>query len=70
MSSKPDLLDQVFEAIEKNINTENGCRLLVAMDDLLSSAGVKEMVGLAKFSVCTVIVGKYSKARIKSFKTL
>ncbi|KAL8178328.1 UNVERIFIED_CONTAM: hypothetical protein K2H54_041766 [Gekko kuhli] len=43
MSSKPDLLDQVFEAIERNINTENSCCLLVAMDSLLSSANVKEM---------------------------
>ncbi|XP_077189142.1 BTB/POZ domain-containing protein 8 isoform X2 [Paroedura picta] len=43
MSSKPDLLDQVFEAIEKNINNENSCSLLVAMGDLLSSANVKEM---------------------------
>ncbi|XP_060088167.1 BTB/POZ domain-containing protein 8 [Heteronotia binoei] len=43
MSSKPDLLDQVFEAIGKNINTENSCCLLVAVDALLSSASVKEM---------------------------
>uniref|UniRef100_A0A6J0UQ31 BTB/POZ domain-containing protein 8 n=1 Tax=Pogona vitticeps TaxID=103695 RepID=A0A6J0UQ31_9SAUR len=43
MSSKPDLLDQVFEAVQKGISTENGCSLLIAMDTLLSSTNVKEM---------------------------
>nr|XP_056700722.1 BTB/POZ domain-containing protein 8 [Euleptes europaea] len=43
MSSKSDLLDSILEAIEKSINTENSCCLLIAMDVLLSSASVKEM---------------------------
>ncbi|KAM6454376.1 BTB/POZ domain-containing protein 8 isoform 1-T1 [Liasis olivaceus] len=43
MSSKPDLLDQVFEAVKKDITTENSCCLLIAMDTLLSSSNVKEM---------------------------
>lgn len=47
MSSKPDLLDQVFKAVEKGVSTENGCSLLIAMDALLSSTKVKETVGLA-----------------------
>ncbi|XP_061489649.1 BTB/POZ domain-containing protein 8 isoform X2 [Rhineura floridana] len=42
MSSQPDLLDQVFEAVEKGVGTENGCCLLTAMDTLLNSAKVKE----------------------------
>ncbi|NWU21455.1 K1107 protein, partial [Dyaphorophyia castanea] len=43
MSSKPDLLELIFSAIEKSINNENSCSLLVAMDMLLDSANVKEM---------------------------
>ncbi|NWT80428.1 K1107 protein, partial [Lanius ludovicianus] len=43
MSSKPDLLELIFSAIEKNINNENSCSLLVAVDMLLDSANVKEM---------------------------
>ncbi|XP_053103979.1 BTB/POZ domain-containing protein 8 isoform X2 [Hemicordylus capensis] len=43
MSSKPDLLDKVFEAVEKSIGTENSCSLLIAMDALLNSEYVKEM---------------------------
>ncbi|NXC27208.1 K1107 protein, partial [Campylorhamphus procurvoides] len=43
MSSKPDLLELIFNAIEKSINNENGCFLLVAVDTLLNSANVKEM---------------------------
>ncbi|XP_044288286.1 BTB/POZ domain-containing protein 8 isoform X3 [Varanus komodoensis] len=43
MSSKADLLDQVFEAIQRGINTENSCSLLIALDTLLSSASVNEM---------------------------
>ncbi|XP_062992487.1 BTB/POZ domain-containing protein 8 [Elgaria multicarinata webbii] len=42
MSSKADLLDQVFEAIQKTISTENSCGLLIALDSLLSSAYVNE----------------------------
>lgn len=48
MSSKPDLLDQVFEAVQKGISIENSCDLLLAMDTLLSSTNVEEMVGLVK----------------------
>ncbi|KAM7161951.1 BTB/POZ domain-containing protein 8 isoform 4-T4 [Macrochelys suwanniensis] len=43
MSSKPDLLEQVLKAIEKNISIENSCFLLIAVDTLLSSTDVKEM---------------------------
>ncbi|NXN81900.1 K1107 protein, partial [Bombycilla garrulus] len=43
MSSKPDLLELIFNAIEKSINNENSCLLLVAVDMLLDSASVKEM---------------------------
>ncbi|XP_071421348.1 BTB/POZ domain-containing protein 8 [Pithys albifrons albifrons] len=43
MSSKPDLLELIFNAIEKSINNENSCFLLVAVDTLLNSANVKEM---------------------------
>ncbi|NXH34693.1 K1107 protein, partial [Myiagra hebetior] len=43
MSSKPDLLELIFSAIEKSINNENSCSLLVAVDVLLDSANVKEM---------------------------
>ncbi|XP_014106059.1 PREDICTED: uncharacterized protein KIAA1107 homolog [Pseudopodoces humilis] len=43
MSSKPDLLELIFNAIEKSINNENSCFLLVAVDMLLESANVKEM---------------------------
>ncbi|NXA89806.1 K1107 protein, partial [Melanocharis versteri] len=43
MSSKPDLLELIFNAIEKSINNENSCFLLVAVDMLLDSANVKEM---------------------------
>ncbi|KAJ7332510.1 hypothetical protein JRQ81_014690 [Phrynocephalus forsythii] len=43
MSSKPDVLDQVLEAVQKGISTENSCDLLIAMDTLLSSTDVKEM---------------------------
>ncbi|NXY20145.1 K1107 protein, partial [Atrichornis clamosus] len=43
MSSKPDLLDLIFNAIEKSINNENSCFLLVAVDMLLDSANMKEM---------------------------
>ncbi|XP_041277782.1 BTB/POZ domain-containing protein 8 [Onychostruthus taczanowskii] len=43
MSSKPDLLEQIFSAIEKGINNENSCFLLVAVDMLLDFANVKEM---------------------------
>ncbi|KAM9283721.1 BTB/POZ domain-containing protein 8 [Morus bassanus] len=43
MSSKPDLLELIFNAIEKGINNENSCFLLVAVDTLLNSTNVKEM---------------------------
>ncbi|NWT67922.1 K1107 protein, partial [Prunella himalayana] len=43
MSSKPDLLELIFRAIEKSINNENSCFLLVAVDMLLDSTNVKEM---------------------------
>ncbi|OXB57914.1 hypothetical protein ASZ78_003900, partial [Callipepla squamata] len=43
MSSKPDLLELIFSAIEKNINNESSCFLLVAVDTLLDSADVKEL---------------------------
>ncbi|NXO87156.1 K1107 protein, partial [Sitta europaea] len=43
MSSKPDLLELIFNAIEKSINNENSCFLLVAVDLLLDSANEKEM---------------------------
>ncbi|NWW71605.1 K1107 protein, partial [Climacteris rufus] len=43
MSSKPDLLEVIFNATEKSINNENSCFLLVAVDMLLDSANVKEM---------------------------
>uniref|UniRef100_A0A8D0F5W3 BTB/POZ domain-containing protein 8 n=1 Tax=Strix occidentalis caurina TaxID=311401 RepID=A0A8D0F5W3_STROC len=43
MSSKPDLLELIFNAIEKSINNENSCFLLVAVDMLLDSTNVKEM---------------------------
>ncbi|NXT37708.1 K1107 protein, partial [Pelecanoides urinatrix] len=43
MSSKPDLLELIFNAIEKSINNENSCFLLVAVDTLLDSINVKEM---------------------------
>ncbi|KYO19614.1 hypothetical protein Y1Q_0007531 [Alligator mississippiensis] len=51
MSSKPDLLEQVFKAIEKNINIENSCFLMIAMDTLLSSTNVKEMGFTCKIQV-------------------
>ncbi|NXL55917.1 K1107 protein, partial [Chordeiles acutipennis] len=43
MSSKPDLLELIFDALEKSINNENSCFLLVAVDMLLDSTNVKEM---------------------------
>ncbi|NXA52784.1 K1107 protein, partial [Nothocercus julius] len=43
MSSEPDLLELIFNAIERSINTENSCLLLVAVDILLNSTNVKEM---------------------------
>uniref|UniRef100_A0A8V5G0S5 BTB domain-containing protein n=1 Tax=Melopsittacus undulatus TaxID=13146 RepID=A0A8V5G0S5_MELUD len=43
MSSKPDLLELIFNATEKSINNENSCFLLVAVDMLLDSTNVKEM---------------------------
>ncbi|XP_021259755.1 uncharacterized protein KIAA1107-like isoform X2 [Numida meleagris] len=43
MSSKPDLLELIFNAIENNINNENSCFLLVAVNTLLDSADVKEL---------------------------
>ncbi|XP_010116756.1 PREDICTED: uncharacterized protein KIAA1107 homolog [Chlamydotis macqueenii] len=43
MSSKPDLLELIINAIEKSINNENSCFLLVAVDMLLDSTNVKEM---------------------------
>uniref|UniRef100_A0A8C2Y980 BTB/POZ domain-containing protein 8 n=1 Tax=Coturnix japonica TaxID=93934 RepID=A0A8C2Y980_COTJA len=43
MSSKPDLLELIFNAIEKNVNNENSCFLLIAVDTLLDSADVKEL---------------------------
>uniref|UniRef100_A0A672TY63 BTB domain containing 8 n=1 Tax=Strigops habroptila TaxID=2489341 RepID=A0A672TY63_STRHB len=43
MSSKPDLLELIFNAIEESINNENSCFLLVAVDTLLESTNVKEM---------------------------
>ncbi|XP_033006990.1 BTB/POZ domain-containing protein 8 [Lacerta agilis] len=42
MSSEPDLLDQVFEAVEKGVGIENSCCLLIAMDTLLNSEKVKD----------------------------
>lgn len=58
MSSKPELLELISNAIEKNINNENSCFLLVAVDMLLDSANVKEMVGSSVCSVCrkTILV--------------
>ncbi|NXG63498.1 K1107 protein, partial [Hemiprocne comata] len=43
MSSKPDLLELIFNAVETSINNENSCFLLVAVDTLLDSTNVKEM---------------------------
>ncbi|XP_035751990.1 BTB/POZ domain-containing protein 8 isoform X1 [Egretta garzetta] len=43
MSSKPDLLELIFNAIEKSISNDNSCFLLVAVDTLLDSTNVKEM---------------------------
>ncbi|KFP90309.1 Uncharacterized protein KIAA1107 [Apaloderma vittatum] len=43
MSSKPDLLELICNAIEKSINNEKSCFLLVAVDTLLDSTNVKEM---------------------------
>uniref|UniRef100_A0A8C5THG2 K1107 protein n=1 Tax=Malurus cyaneus samueli TaxID=2593467 RepID=A0A8C5THG2_9PASS len=43
MSSKPDLLELIFNAIEKSITNENSCFLLVAVDMLLEAANAKEM---------------------------
>ncbi|XP_010005055.1 PREDICTED: uncharacterized protein KIAA1107-like [Chaetura pelagica] len=43
MSSKPDLLELILNAVEKSINNENSCFLLVAVDTLLDSTNVKEM---------------------------
>ncbi|NXE33037.1 K1107 protein, partial [Ptilorrhoa leucosticta] len=43
MSSELDLLELIFSAIEKSINNENSCSLLVAVDMLLDSTNVKEM---------------------------
>ncbi|KAG8132637.1 hypothetical protein E2320_010480 [Naja naja] len=43
MSSKPDLLDQVLEAVKKEVTIENSCCLLIAVDALLSSSNVNEM---------------------------
>ncbi|XP_032074161.1 BTB/POZ domain-containing protein 8 isoform X1 [Thamnophis elegans] len=43
MSSKPDLLDQVLEAVKKEVTVENSCCLLIAVDALLSSSSVNEM---------------------------
>ncbi|KAK9404070.1 hypothetical protein NXF25_008897 [Crotalus adamanteus] len=43
MSSKPDLLDQVLEAVKKEVTTENSCCLLIAVDTLLSSSNLNEM---------------------------
>lgn len=51
MSSKPDLLELIFNAIEKSINNENSCFLLVAVDTLLDSTNVKEMVCFSMYSV-------------------
>lgn len=53
MSSKPDLLELIFNATEKSINNENSCFLLVAVDMLLDSTNVKEMVGFSMCCVCT-----------------
>lgn len=57
MSSKPDLLDQVLEAVKKDVTIENSCCLLIAVDALLSSSNVNEMVGFKNeqkhdFSCC------------------
>ncbi|XP_056353908.1 BTB/POZ domain-containing protein 8 isoform X1 [Oenanthe melanoleuca] len=43
MSSEPDLLELIFSTIEKSVNNENSCFLLVAVDMLLDSANVREM---------------------------
>ncbi|NWX50882.1 K1107 protein, partial [Steatornis caripensis] len=43
MSSKPELLELIFNAIEKSINNENSCFLLVAVDMLLDFSNVNEM---------------------------
>ncbi|XP_064004066.1 BTB/POZ domain-containing protein 8 isoform X2 [Pogoniulus pusillus] len=48
MSSKPDLLELIFDAIEKSINNENSCFLLVAVDTLLDSTNVKDMAFTCK----------------------
>ncbi|NXG81778.1 K1107 protein, partial [Stercorarius parasiticus] len=48
MSSKPDLLELIFNAIEKSLNNENSCFLLVAVDMLLDSTNVKEMAFTCK----------------------
>ncbi|NXO04535.1 K1107 protein, partial [Rhinopomastus cyanomelas] len=42
MSSKPDLLELIFNAVEKSISNENSCFLLVAVDSLLDSINLKE----------------------------
>jgi len=65
MSSKPDLLELIFNAIEKNINNENSCFLLVAVDTLLDSADVKELVGFATCSICRT---KYSSIYTSEFQ--
>lgn len=69
MSSKPDLLELIFSAIEKSINNENSCSLLVAVDMLLDSANVKEMVGSSMCSVCrkTILVLFHVMVQIRCY---
>nr|XP_033772463.1 BTB/POZ domain-containing protein 8 isoform X2 [Geotrypetes seraphini] len=43
MSTKPYLLEKVFNAIEKNINTENGCIFIIALDSLMNLTSAREM---------------------------
>ena len=56
MSSRAYLLDKLFKAIEDNITAENSCSLLMALDTLLNSENIKDMVlNAAKLiSMCNV----------------
>ncbi|XP_069823774.1 BTB/POZ domain-containing protein 8 isoform X2 [Dendropsophus ebraccatus] len=48
MSSRPYLLEHVFNEIEKNISFQNGSSLFMAVDDLLHLASENEMVFTCK----------------------
>ncbi|XP_029473534.1 AP2-interacting clathrin-endocytosis protein isoform X2 [Rhinatrema bivittatum] len=43
MSTKPYLLEKVFNAIEKNINIENGCIFIIALDYLMNLTSAREL---------------------------